>query len=150
MDPRVLRLLIDAARERRDDAAQRAAGARRERDAAATTLRTLTDYREESLARAPARAGHPVGIAQLHTARHFDARLVAAIGQQHQTHAERSREADAQDAALVERQQRLKALQTLQERRARDAGMQAAKREQRALDEFATNLSARRKAGRTR
>jgi flagellar FliJ protein len=150
MDARLLRLLIDQASERRDDAAQRAAQARRERDAAAATLRTLTDYREQSLARAPTRAGGPVGIAQMRSATHFDARLIVAIQQQYQTHALRDEASQAQDAALLEQQRRLKALQTLEERRARSAERLAARREQRALDEFATHLAARRAPGKDR
>jgi flagellar FliJ protein len=150
MDPGLLKLLIEQARERRDDAAGSAASARRERDAAAATLRTLTDYREESLARAPVRAGGAVGIAQLSTATHFDARLVAAIHQQYGQHAQRAADAQARDASLRDRQRRLKALQTLEERRAQQAARVAARREQRALDEYATQLSARKRAGKDR
>ncbi len=150
MDPSLLKLLIEQAREHRDDAATRAADARRDRDTAATTLRTLTDYREESLTRAPLRAGTAVGIAQLATATHFDAKLVAAIRQQYGQHAQRDADAKARDAVLRERQRRLKALQTLEERRAQQASRTAARRDQRALDEYATQLSARRPAGKER
>ncbi len=150
MDPSLLRLLIERALERRDDAASRAADARRERDAAAATLRTLTEYREESLGRAPVRAGGAVGVAQLTAATHFDARLVAAIHQQYGQHAQRSADADARDETLRERQRRLKALQTLEARRTQQAGRVAARREQRALDEYATQLSARKRPGKER
>lgn len=150
MDPSLLKLLIEQACERRDEAASRAAEARRERDAAAATLRTLTDYREESLTRAPLRAGTAVGIAQLATATHFDARLVAAIHEQYGRHAQRDADASARDETLRERQRRLKALQTLQERRAREAERSAAQREQRALDEYANQLSARGRAAKER
>ncbi|MCX7229648.1 MAG: flagellar export protein FliJ [Burkholderiales bacterium] len=150
MDERLLRLLIEQARDRRDDAATRAVGARRERDAAATTLRTLTDYREESLGRAPLRAGSAVGVAQLASAVQFDARLIQAIQQQYHQHAERSADALARDATLTEQQRRLKALETLETRRSQQTLRTAARREQRALDEFATNLAARRRPGKER
>jgi flagellar FliJ protein len=150
MDPGLLRLLIEQALERRDDAAGRAAEARRDRDSAAATLRTLTGYREESLGRAPVRAGVPVGIAQLSTATHFDAKLVAAIRQQHGQHAQREADARTREATLHERQRRLKALETLQARRAEQASRTAARREQHALDEYATQLSARGRAAKER
>jgi flagellar export protein FliJ len=150
MDEDLLRLLIEQARERRDDAATRASNARRDRDAAAATLRTLTDYREESLARAPVRAGGAVGIVQLATATRFDARLVAAIHQQYGQHAQRAADSEARDASLRDRQRRLKALQTLEERRARQAARTAARNEQRALDEYATLLSARKRPAKDR
>jgi flagellar FliJ protein len=150
MDARLLKLLIEQALERRDDAAGRAADARRQRDAAAATLRTLTDYREESLARAPVRAGAEVGIAQLASATHFDSKLVAAIRQQYGQHAQRDADASAREAALRDRQRRLKALQTLEERRARQASRLAARREQHALDDYSNQLSARTRAGKDR
>ncbi|MEI7447670.1 MAG: flagellar export protein FliJ [Burkholderiales bacterium] len=150
MDERLLRLLIERATERRDEAANRAATARRDRDAAAATLRTLTDYREESLGRAPVRSGAAVGVAQLSTASRFDAKLVQAIHQQYRQHADRAADATQRDAALIERQRRLTALQTLETRRAKQAAVTAARREQRALDEFATNLAARRRPGKER
>jgi flagellar export protein FliJ len=150
MDPKVLRMLIDRAQAHRDEAAGEAAGARRERDAAAATLRTLTDYREESLGRAPVRAGLAVGVDQLRTAVQFDARLVAAIHQQFQQHARTQADAAAQDAALADRQRRLKALETLALRRAQAASRLESRREQHALDEHATHLAARRRPGKDR
>jgi flagellar FliJ protein len=150
MDTRVLQLLIDRARAQRDDAAGAAAGARRVRDAAASTLATLTDYREESLARAPVRAGRAVGVDQLRTAQLFDGRLIEAIRQQFQQHSRSQADADAGDATLHETQRRLKALETLAQRRALAADRVATRREQLALDEYATNLAARRRPGKDR
>jgi flagellar FliJ protein len=150
MDARLLRLLIERATERRDEALQRASGARRDRDAAAATLRTLTDYREESLGRGPVRSGAAVGVAQLAATVSFDARLVQAIHQQYRQHAERAADATMRETTLAERQRRLTALQTLATRRAAQASRLAARREQQALDEFATNLAARRRPGKER
>jgi flagellar FliJ protein len=147
MNTSLMRLLIDQALARRDDAATRATAARRDRDAAATTLATLTGYREESLQRGPVRAGQALGVEQLRTAVQFDARLIAAIRQQHGQHAARQADAAARDTDLVESQRRLKALETLAQRRAQARHRVEARREQRMLDEYATNLSARRVPG---
>ena len=57
MNAALIRLLIEQALAHRDAAATRAAGARREREAAAATLGTLTGYREEALQRGPVRGG---------------------------------------------------------------------------------------------
>jgi len=147
MDDALLRLLIERATARRDEAAGSAADARRVRDAAAGTLRTLTDYREESLGRAPVRARAGVGVEQLKAAGRFDAKLIAAIRQQYDVHAQRALEADTREATLVERQRRLMALQTLEKRRASEAAARAARRDQRAIDEHATLMAARRRPG---
>jgi flagellar export protein FliJ len=145
MDPKVLRLLIDRATGQRDDAAVQAAEARRAHDGAAATLRTLTDYRDESLTRGPVRPGVVVGVAQLTSATRFDARLVAAIHQQYREAAERRETARLRDQELLERQRRLKALQTLEQRTEQQAQKLAARREQLAIDEFATGRAARRR-----
>jgi flagellar export protein FliJ len=77
-------------------------------------------------------------------------RLIDAIRQQFQTHARSQADADAGDAALRDTQRRLKALETLAQRRALAAERIAARREQLALDEYATNLAARRRPGKDR
>lgn len=144
MDPALLRLLIERAAGLRDDAARTAAAAHRERDGADRTLRTLKDYREESLGRGPTRGGQPMGVEQLRAAGRFDARLVEAITQQHLQWVERAREAGARDAELVERQRRLKALETLAQRREKAARARESKREQRGTDENALHIARRR------
>lgn len=143
MDDALLKLLIERAAGARDDAARRAAQARRERAGADHTLRTLKDYRDESLTRAPARSGEPVGVEQLRAAGRFDQRMIEAITQQHLQAIERGREADARDTELAERQRRLKALETLAQRRAHAARLRAARREQRGTDETATHFARR-------
>ena len=144
MTPTLMQRLIAQARARRDSAATRAADARRERDAAATTLATLTGYREESLQRGPVRADRAFGIEQLRTGVQFDARLVAAIRQQHAQHADRQADAATRTTELVASQRRLEALETLAQRREQARRRRQSRREQRLLDEFATNLAARR------
>jgi flagellar FliJ protein len=147
MDEKLLRLLIEQAAARRDDAARRAADARRHRDNAAATLRTLTDYRNESLERAPVRAGEAVTVEQLRSANRFDARMVAAIHQQHRQHADHLTHATTRTGELLEQERRLKALETLAQRRAQTRLQQDARRDQRQTDEYANHLAARRRPG---
>lgn len=147
MNAILIRLLIDQALARRDEAASRAVAARRDRDAAAATLATLTGYREESLQRGPVRAGQAFGVEQLRTAVRFDTRLLTAIREQHGQHVVRQADVAARDADLIESQRRLKALETLAQRREQARQRIEARREQRSLDEYATNLSARRVPG---
>jgi flagellar export protein FliJ len=56
-------------------------------------------------------------------------------------------DATARERLLIGAQQRLKALETLDRRRASAHGRLEARREQRVLDEYATNLAARRRPG---
>ena len=147
MDARILQLLIDRAQEHRDDAARLSSQARRERDAAHATLRTLTEYRDESLNRGPTRGGQLVNVEQIRIAGYFDNRLIAAITQQAGTHADHEERVGERDTDLREMQRRLKALETLSQRRASAAVKKGARREQRLLDEFANDIAARRGPG---
>jgi len=147
MDARILQLLIDRAQEQRDDAARLSSQARRERDAAQVTLRTLTEYRDESLNRGPTRSGQLVNVEQIRIAGYFDNRLIAAITQQSGTHADHEERVGERDTELREMQRRLKALETLSQRRASAAEKKGARREQRLLDEFANDIAARRGPG---
>jgi flagellar FliJ protein len=147
MEARILQLLIDRAQEHRDDAARLSSQARRERDAAHATLRTLTEYRDESLNRGPTRGGQRVNVEQIRIAGYFDNRLIAAITQQSGTHADHEERVGERDTDLREMQRRLKALETLSQRRASAAEKKGARREQRLLDEFANDIAARRGPG---
>lgn len=147
MDARILQLLIDRAQEHRDDAARLSSQARRERDAAHATLRTLTEYRDESLNRGPTRGGQLVNVEQIRIAGYFDNRLIAAITQQSGAHADHEERVGERDTELREMQRRLKALETLSQRRASAAEKKGARREQRLLDEFANDIAARRGPG---
>jgi flagellar FliJ protein len=144
MDPALLRLLIERAAGLRDEAARVAASSRRDADGADRTLRTLKDYREESLGRGPIRGGRPMGVEHLRAAVRFDSRLVEAITQQHLQWVDRTRDAATRVAELAERQRRLKALETLALRRETAARARDAKREQRGTDEHALQLARRR------
>jgi flagellar FliJ protein len=148
MDARILQLLINRAQEHRDDAARLSSQARRERDASHATLRTLTEYRDESLNRSPTRGGQLVNVEQIRIAGYFDNRLIAAITQQSGTHADHEERVGERDTELREMQRRLKALETLSQRRASAAEKKGARREQRLLDEFANDIAARRGPGR--
>jgi flagellar FliJ protein len=147
MDPKLLQLLIDRAREVRDVAATRAATSRRDRAAAEATLRTLTEYRVESLAKGPVRTGNAIGVQQLVTAVHFDGRLLSAIDAQAQQHADRLATSERHDAELIARQKRLKALELLSQRRALARARTATRREQHGFDELAANRAARKQPG---
>jgi flagellar FliJ protein len=146
MDPKLLALLIERARTVRDDAVKVSTQARRDVETAAHTLRTLTDYREQSLDRGPIRSGQPVGTEQLRIAGQFDARLVSAISQQTGQHERSGQLADQRQAELSEAQRRLKAFEALAERRARRESVQQGRRDQRTMDAFASDRTARRKA----
>jgi len=147
MDAKLLKLLIEQAAARRDDAARRAAEARSHRDGAARTLRLLNEYREESLERAPVRAGEAVPMEQLRAASRFDARMVAAIGQQHRQHADHQSNAATRTVELQEHERRLRALETLARRRAQARLRQDSRQEQQRTDEYANHLAARRAPG---
>src|SRR5690606_21462401 len=82
IDPRTLAMLIEQAQARRDEAAGRSASARAEHAAAAATLRTLTDYREQALAASPLQEGARLDRTRLTTGELFARRLSTAIDAQ--------------------------------------------------------------------
>lgn len=144
MDAKLLRLLIERAQSVRDDAVKVAAKADRERAAAAQTLQTLTDYRDESIARGPLRPGQQCNTDQLRIAGQFDARLVVAIQQQSGQHALKAQHAQTRQAQVMQAQQRLKAFETIAQRRADRELVRQNRREQRLLDEYASDLNTRK------
>jgi flagellar FliJ protein len=145
METRLLSLLIERALSVRDDAVKLSVRAAQERDAAASTLRTLTEYRDESLQRGPVRAGHVCNTDQLSIAGQFDARLVTAIRQQSGQHALKEQAAQQRQGDVAQAQRRLKAFETVAQRQAQRAQLKEARREQRAMDDFASDLGARRR-----
>lgn len=145
MDKKLLRLLIDRAQSLRDDAVKIAVQADRERAAAAQTLRTLTEYRDESITRGPLRAGQECNTDQLRIAGQFDARLITAIRQQSGQHAAKEQVAQSRQAQVMQAQQRLKAFETIAQRQAQRDQIKQTRREQRLLDEYASDLSTRQR-----
>jgi len=145
MDAKLLRLLIDRATEQREEAALRVAQARKDHEAAARTLGTLTDYREQSLERGPVRSQVATDTRQLSIAGQFDARLVAAIEQQTGQTQARAQQVEVRQTEAAQAYQRLKALETIAQRREQRAQKVMARREQRMIDAFATDQAARRR-----
>lgn len=147
---RTLELLIDLQRRDRDRRAGVAARARREADTAGSTLRMLEGYRSDYDQRAPKRGTRAFDTRTVQVHEAFTGKLDQAIGDQ-QTLARRLDETAAlRETDLAEQQRRLKALETLAERRAQAARLRAQRIEQRQTDEFASqaHLRARTKATR--
>jgi len=145
MDARLLGLLIERALTARDDAQKTASRAARERDAAADTLRTLTEYQEASRRNGPQQAGQVCEVDQLRIAGRFDAKLVLAIEQQSGQHATKAQLALDRQGELAAAQRRLKAFETLAQRQAARAQQLHNRREQRAMDEHASELAVRQR-----
>jgi flagellar FliJ protein len=150
MDEKLLKLLIDRAAQQREEAARKVVQARQDHDAAARTLGTLNDYRAQSLDRGPVRSQTATDTQQLAIAGQFDARLVAAIEQQTGQTEARARVVESKQAEATQAYQRLKALEAIAQRRQQREQRMAARREQRLLDEFATDQAARRRKEDTR
>lgn len=142
MKRRVLAQLIEHARRVRDDAATRAAGACGEADKAGQTLDLLASYRDEQLERS--RAGATFDAALIGVREQFTRRLDAAIDEQSRQRDRLATLADERKAELLERQRRLLAFETLQQRR-EDARLATARRaDQRQTDELAAQAFSRR------
>jgi flagellar FliJ protein len=144
MNEKLLGLLIERALRQRDDTARQLAQARQEHEAAHRVLGTLNDYRTQSLERGPVRSQLATDTQRLAIAGQFDARLVAAIEQQTAQTEVRARSVDDRQQDAASAYQRLKALEAIAQRRQHRALAATAKREQRLLDEFATDQAARR------
>ena len=132
-----LDLLIDLERRERDRAATEAARTRRDTDAAASTLDMLVGYRADHHARTPKLGERPFTSAAVRVHEAFSGRLDQAIGEQGAMVDRLATAAAERDRALIERQRRLKALETLAQRRAEAAQRRAQRAEQRQTDEFA-------------
>lgn len=132
-----LSLLIELQRRARDETARVTARSRREAAAADSTLRMLRDYGEQHRSRAPD-AGTPAFSPDALKIRDaFGQRLTQAIGEQ-DTVTRRLEDALAEkEQALLDRQRRLKALETLEQRRHAAARQRSARQEQRQTDEHA-------------
>jgi len=139
----VLGLLIDLQRRERDRVAGVAAQAQRDVDAAEGTLRMLNDYRNDYEARSP-KAGHAATDTlrvRVHEA--FVSKLGRAIGEQDTLIEHLSQRSEVQRLALVERQRKVKALETLAMRRDAERRKRLDSLEQKQTDEFAAQAHAR-------
>ena len=147
---RTLDLLIELQRRDRDRHAGIAARSRRESDTAGSTLKMLEGYRSDYDQRAPKRGARPfdTGTVRVHEA--FTAKLDRAIDDQDELSTRLGETAARHETELAEQQRRLKALETLAERRDKAARLRAQRVEQRQTDEFASqaHLRARKEAER--
>lgn len=144
MNEKLLRLLIERATRQREDAARELVQARQEHENAHRVLGTLNDYRSQSLERGPVRSQVITDTQRLAIAGQFDRRLVAAIEQQTAQTRVRAMTVDDRQKNATQAYQRLKALEAISQRRQQRESAATARREQRLLDEFATDQAARR------
>ena len=138
-----LSLLIEMQRRERDRVAGLAAQAQRDVDAAAGTLRMLNEYRNDYEARSPKAHRAPTDTLRVQVHEAFVGKLGRAIGEQDTLLEHLSQRNDAQRLALVERQRRVKALETLDERREAARRKRLDALEQKQTDEFAAQAHAR-------
>lgn len=141
--PPVLGLLIELQRRERDRVAGQAAQTQRDVDAAAGTLRMLNDYRNDYEARSPKAGRAPTDTVRVRVHEAFVAKLGRAIGEQDTLLDHLAQRNEAQRLALIERQRRLKALETLALRRETERRKRLESLEQKQTDEFAAQAYAR-------
>ncbi|MGE4243976.1 flagellar export protein FliJ [Ramlibacter sp.] len=134
---RTLPLLIERAVAARDREAQALAQTQRREAAAAERGEQLCNYRVQYLARSPAATGASVSGDALASRQRFIAKLDEALAIQKDDLSMRARETAAQHARLLQCQQALLALQTLQRRREAQRDLRLARGAQREADEFA-------------
>ncbi len=132
-----LDLLIELERRERDRVAQVTAQARRESDAAGSTLQMLRGYRLDYDARSPKRGSQDFTTTKVQVHEHFVQRLDRAIDDQHALAGRLDAATQEREAQLLERQRRLKALETLSLRRETLARLAERRSDQRQTDEFA-------------
>ena len=138
-------LLIDLHKRERDRAAKIAAQARRDADAAGSTLQMLQGYRLDYDTKSPTRSLQPINTTKVKVHEKFTARLDTAIGEQDTIREQLTDVSRVREHALNERQRRLKALETVALRRDMAERLRQRLREQKATDEFATQAYLRAK-----
>lgn len=138
--PALLQLLIDRHAESRDEAAARAAQARRETSRATGTLETLHGYRRDYDTKAPVMRTQSFAPLLLERHRLFVERLDHAVSDQQGRLRMLEAAAARADADLVEQQRRLKAFETLQTRQRERRERRQARLEQQATDELAMTI----------
>lgn len=132
-----LTTLIELQRRARDDSARLAARSRRESAAAESTLQMLEDYHADHVSRAPDIHSPAFSPGTLRIREAFGQRLEKAIGEQGTVARQLDDAVAEKERALIDRQRRLKALETLAQRRKASARQHEARREQAGTDEFA-------------
>lgn len=132
-----LELLIELQRRERDRVAALAARARSDANTAESTLQMLVGYRADHDTRSPKRATAAFTATTVRVHEAFTGKLDHAIGEQGAISDRLAEASAAQTNALAERQRRLKALETLAERRAVAARQKSERFEQNQTDEYA-------------
>ena len=140
---RTLELLIELQRRERDRRAGLAARAQRESDTADSTLRMLRGYRADYDLRAPKRGARPFDSGSVRVHEAFTGKLDQAVSEQGILTDRLASVAAQREADLAEQQRRLKALETLVERRENAARLRAQRADQRQTDEFASQAHLR-------
>jgi flagellar FliJ protein len=137
MTPTQLATLLDLTRIGRDSAATRLARLEQQAQQAREHLQTLLGYSADYAARLQTTAGDELDPAAQSNQRAFLAKLRVALETQHREVGAREQASTEARAELSVCQRKLKSLETLIERRAREESRQVARREQRHTDEAA-------------
>ncbi|MCX7271633.1 MAG: flagellar export protein FliJ [Burkholderiales bacterium] len=141
--PSAIELLIEMRRRERDRVAGICAQAQRDVDTATGTLRMLTQYRSDYESRAPKNSQGATDTLRVQVHERFVDKLGLAIGEQDNLVGNLSERSEQQQQALSDRQRRLKAMETLALRRETERLKRLESLEQKQTDEFATQAYAR-------
>ncbi|ALM54236.1 flagellar export protein FliJ [Halomonas huangheensis] len=128
--------LLDLARTSRDQAGQRLAGSLDTEQQVSRQLESLENYRHEYAARLSDAMRQGVDPATLHNTQRFLASLDNALTNARQTLAEQHQKVQQAQHDWQQEQQRVRAYDTLTERRATAASRRAVRQEQRTSDEL--------------
>jgi flagellar FliJ protein len=137
MHPKQLNTLLDLTRTARDAAATRLARLEHQVQQAREHLQTLVGYSSDYATRLQEQAGDELDPAAQSNKRAFLARLRVALETQQREVGAREQASAAARAELAACQRKLKSLETLIERRAREELARTTRREQRHTDEVA-------------
>jgi flagellar FliJ protein len=135
-----LSFLIELQRRERDRVAALAARARREAESATSTLQMLEDYRRDYDTRSPKVARRAFTATSIGVHERFTGKLDRAIDEQGRLRVRLAEASSEREGDLAQGQRRLKALETLHERREADLRLRTRRAEQIQTDEFATQV----------
>lgn len=138
-----LKLVIEHYRRLRDDSVATQAKVQMEFGAAQRTQQTLEQYRQEQLQRARDSQQNPLSTINLLLQTRFSGKLDEAIALQSQRVAELQQRLEQSRAQVLRHQQRLKAIETIEDRRAAQVQKKASRADQLATDERAADAHAR-------
>lgn len=142
LKPGSLKPVIEHYRRLRDDTVAAQARVQLDLGAAQRTLQTLEQYREEQLQRARECLRNPMATSHLLLQTRFSGKLDEAIALQSQRVAELEQRIRSCRAEVLNHQQRLKAVESVEHRRLANARSRAQRADQFATDERASNCHA--------